>query len=96
MESADVTVNPLGPRFRGDERMREADSISSNFACSRPSWHELRLRAAESTRRPLGADDLLSLVERRLGRSLRPRKPGPKPRIVAPSGQLEMGIQEMS
>ncbi len=34
--------------------------------------------------------------ERRLGRFLRPRKPGPKPRTVAPGGQLEMGILEIS
>jgi len=54
-----------------------------------------RLRAAESTGRPVGADDFLKALERRLGRSLRPRKPGPKPRSVAPSGQLDMGIEEM-
>ena len=55
----------------------------------------VRLRAAESTGRPLGTDDFLKLLERRLGRALRPRKPGPKPRPDAPRRQLGMGIWEM-
>jgi len=53
------------------------------------------LRTAESTGRPLGADDFILKIERRLGRSLRPRQPRPKPRAGAPSGQLEMAIGEM-
>lgn len=52
----------------------------------------VRRRAAESTGRPLGADDFLKRLERRLGRTLRPRKPGPKPGAVAPGGQLDMEI----
>lgn len=52
----------------------------------------VRLRAAESTGRPLGADDFLKLLERRLGRALRPRKPGPKPGAAAPGKQLDMEI----
>lgn len=55
----------------------------------------VRLRAAESTGRPLGADEFIEQLERRLGRALRPRKPGRKPRALAPAGQLEMGIEEM-
>ena len=54
-----------------------------------------RLRAAESTGRPLGADEFVKQLERRLGRILRPRKPGPKPRIAAPSGQLDLEIAGM-
>jgi len=54
-----------------------------------------RLRAAESTGRPLGADEFISLIERRLGRAIRPRKPGPKPRTAAPNGQLEIAIEEL-
>lgn len=44
---------------------------------------------------PLGADDFIREIERRLGRSLRPRKPSSKPRAVAPSRQLEMAIGEI-
>lgn len=39
-----------------------------------------------STGRPLGADEFIHQIERRLGRRLRPRKGGPKPHAVAPSG----------
>lgn len=38
-----------------------------------------RLRAAESIGRPLGGDRFLARIERRTGRSLKPRKRGPKP-----------------
>jgi len=55
-----------------------------------------RLRAAESTGRPLGAQEFLEKIERRLGRALRPHKPGPKPRGVTPSPQLELEIRGMS
>jgi putative transposase len=32
------------------------------------------------TGRPLGAEDFIKGIERRLGRTLRPRKPGPRPK----------------
>jgi hypothetical protein len=38
-----------------------------------------RLRAAESIGRPPGGDRLLRSIERRNGRSLKPRQRGPKP-----------------
>ena len=38
-----------------------------------------RLRAAESIGRPVGDDRFLAGVERLTGRSLKPRKRGPKP-----------------
>jgi putative transposase len=38
-----------------------------------------RLRAAESIGRPLGGDRFLARIERLTGRSLKPRKRGPKP-----------------
>ena len=38
------------------------------------------LHAHASTGRPLGPDSFVELLERRLGRSLKRRKPGPKPR----------------
>ncbi len=53
----------------------------------------VRLRAAESTGRPLGTDDFLRLLGRRLGRTLRPRKPGPNcaPLRQADSWEWELG-----
>ena len=38
-----------------------------------------RLKQRERTRRPLGADPFVTKLEKRLGRTLRPRKPGRKP-----------------
>jgi len=38
------------------------------------------LRRHERTGRPLGDDAFVERLEARLGRNLRPRKPGPKPR----------------
>ena len=55
----------------------------------------VRLRAAQGTGRPLGSDDFLSHLERRIGRRLRPRKPGPKPRTPLPGEQLQLIIREM-
>jgi putative transposase len=43
-----------------------------------PAFTELR--AAETTGRPLGSTDFVTQIERHLGRSLQPRKPGRKPR----------------
>ncbi len=53
----------------------------------------VRLRAAETTGRPLGAAEFIDQLERRLGRALRPRKPGRKPRMDALETQLEIGIE---
>ena len=36
-------------------------------------------RRHERTGRPLGSDGFVARLERRLGRALRPQKPGPKP-----------------
>lgn len=55
----------------------------------------MRLRAAESAGRPLGAEEFIEQLERRLGCRLRLRKPGPKPRIMATGGQLTMPIAGM-
>ena len=38
-------------------------------------------RRHESTGRPLGADSFVARVERRLGRTLKPQKPGPKGKV---------------
>jgi len=51
------------------------------------------LRAAEASGRPLGADDFVALIERSIGRRLRPRKPARKPRARAE--QMELAIGEM-
>ncbi len=40
-----------------------------------------RLRAAESIGRPLGDERFLARIERSTNRSLKPRKPGPKPQV---------------
>jgi len=55
----------------------------------------VRLRAAETTGRPLGAAEFIDQLERRLGRALRPRRPGRKPRMDASGTQLEIGIGGM-
>ncbi len=52
----------------------------------------VRLRAAESTGRALGGDDFLNLLERRLGRSLRPRKPGPSRALLRQIGSWKWGL----
>ena len=43
------------------------------------------LRRAETTGRPLGSDDFIAALERRLRRSLQPKKRGPKRRNLAPA-----------
>jgi putative transposase len=40
-----------------------------------------RLRAAETTGRPVGSEEFLAMLERMLRRSLRPQKPGRKPKV---------------
>ena len=51
------------------------------FLDERPGKGELdRLRASSRTGRPLGADDFVTMLERKLGRVLGKRKPGPAPR----------------
>jgi putative transposase len=40
-----------------------------------------RIERAPTIGRPLGAPEWIALLERRLGRSLAPGKPGPKPRV---------------
>ena len=52
----------------------------------------VRLRAVETIGRPLGGDDFVAALERRLGRALRPRKRGRKPRTTLPDGQFEREI----
>jgi putative transposase len=40
-----------------------------------------RIERAATIGRPLGRPEWIALLERRLGRPLAPRKPGPKPRV---------------
>ena len=40
------------------------------------------IRRGERTGRPLGADAFVEALEASLGRSLKPQKPGPKPRVA--------------
>jgi putative transposase len=72
-----VTVKPLLDRVG-----RGADLIGIEAG----PMALVRLRAAQPSGRPFGADDFISLVERRLGRPLRPRQPAPKPRTIAQVG----------
>ena len=45
-----------------------------------------KLRRHESTGRPLGDEKCVAQLEAMVGRSLRPRKRGPKPKDNAPDG----------
>jgi putative transposase len=50
-----------------------------------------RIERAPTIGRPLGSPEWIAMLERRLGRPLAPRKPGPKPRLegdTAQQGQL--------
>jgi REP-associated tyrosine transposase len=77
-----VRVAPLLGRIGSLGDWFEAESDGASFAA---------LRAAEASGRPLGADDFMIRIERTLGRSLQPRKPGRKPRV--PMGdQLKLDI----
>jgi putative transposase len=78
-----VSVRPLLDRVGGFDHLIGVVPDAAALA---------RLRAAEGTCRPLGSDDFLSRLERRLGRRLRPLKPGPKPRTLL-GGQLELTIE---
>ena len=69
-----VTVKPLIDRV-GDAR--DLIGIAPDAATL------AALRGAESTGRPLGSDDFIADLERRLRRPLRPGKRGPKPRATA-------------
>ena len=40
-----------------------------------------RIERAPTIGRPLGSLEWIAMLERRLGRPLAPRKPGPKPRV---------------
>jgi hypothetical protein len=48
------------------------------------------LHGAESTGRPLGSDEFIADLERRLRRSLRPGKRGPRPRATAPGETMPL------
>ena len=48
------------------------------------------LRSAETTGRPLGSDDFVATLERRLRRSMRPGKRGPKPRHTTQAEPLPL------
>jgi putative transposase len=77
-----VRVAPLLDRVGRIDAWFEAATDGACFAT---------LRAAESSGRPLGADDFTVQIEQSLGRSLQRRTPGRKPREQA-SGQLKLGI----
>jgi len=68
-----VRVSPLIARLGRITALVDTEPEASAVAA---------LRAAESTGRPLGADDFVADLERRLGRKLRRQKPGRKAREV--------------
>jgi hypothetical protein len=53
-----------------------------------------RLRAAETTGRPLGSDDFVTRLEDLVQRRLRRRKPGRKARTTADAGDLFARMDE--
>ena len=65
-----VTVAPMLERV--------ADWAAYLNAENQPDMHQTLHRHAR-TGRPLGSDAFLSIAERLTERSLRPKKPGPKP-----------------
>jgi len=68
-----VRVSPLIARLGRITALVDTEPEASAVAA---------LRAAESTGRPLGEDDFVADLERRLGRKLRRQKPGRKAREV--------------
>jgi len=54
-----------------------------------------RLRAATMTGRPCGGEDFVRGLEARLGRSLGPKKPGPKPKAKVDDDQMELFQNEL-
>jgi putative transposase len=64
-----VTVAPLIERLGRIEALIDTEPEAAVLA---------RLRAAETTGRPLGTDDFVARLEALMRRTLRPRKPGPK------------------
>ena len=51
-----------------------------------------RLREATRTGRPLGGAEFVEELECRMGRRLRPHKPGPKAKAAGAAGQMSLGI----
>ena len=66
-----VTVSPL-LEIAGDRRDFLSEDISEQ---ERDDLHQY-----ERNGRPLGSEHFIQTVEKRLGRMLRPQKPGPKKR----------------
>jgi putative transposase len=58
-----------------------ADFLGADPADGDEAWR--RLRMSETSGRPLGSDAWLGSLETTTGRSLKPRKRGPKPRVEA-------------
>jgi putative transposase len=75
-----VTVRPVLDRVENFARVIETDPDDPAFA---------RLRAAETTGRPLGTADFVADLERRLGRPVARRAPGRKPKARL-DGQISL------
>ena len=76
-----VTVQPVLDRVE-----RFADLVAADL--EEPAFG--RLRAAESTGRPLGTAEFVADLERRLGRPVARRAPGRKPGVQAAKGRLPL------
>jgi len=76
-----VTVQPVLDRVE-----RFADLVATDL--EEPAFG--RLRAAESTGRPLGTAEFVADLERRLGRPVARRAPGRKPRVQTATGRLPL------
>jgi len=62
----------------------DADGLRATFAEAHRRYTGER---APTISRPLGSPEWIAMLERRLGRPLAPRKPGPKPRVERDTAQ---------
>ena len=84
-DDALVTVGPLLDRLGRVTALIDTEPEATALA---------RLRAAETTGRPLGSDDFVSRLETLMQRRLRRQAPGRKPRMPGNSGDLFAGVDD--
>ena len=80
-----MTVAPLLDRL---------GSVTGLIDIEREAVALARLRAAETTGRPLGSDDLVTRLEDLMRRRLRRQKPGRKAEVPESAGDLFAGVNE--
>ena len=80
-----VTVAPLLERLGSVTALIDTEPEEEALA---------RLRAAETTGRPLGSDEFVTRLEDIVRRRLRRQNPGEKPKAEADTGDLFAGVDE--